>query len=1366
MIDPVAGGGAPFSLMGFDLGQSSLIEASAGTGKTYTISNLMLRLLLEPQRGNGMGEAPGLLDISSILVVTFTNAAAADLRRRILARLREARRLFERLAATDPGVTDPAALLLAIPDEGLREIATDQLSRPRQGAWAAHARWCARLLTSAERGIDEAPICTIHSFCMRVLNEMFSFETGQPFDLTLTTALGEELDAAARMVWRRIFYRDDLADRALLEAVMVGHDAGPAPFLPLLRSLPKVRLGRRSEGAYGYRVDPALLGLLDTRHSVEEEFWRQRDEMQREREAAEAQLRAGLCDPTLLSAIGAVCRAYRPADGKVEGVMGLTKAKAVLAPWKRPLEALSALGGGEDRLPAALLALRRAEIAGVGETGDLLLRRYGKEKKDPRPGEAAFVAAARGLLDSVDRHLERAEARVACLRLLTAIMMRDEVALSCERERIIDSDMILSRLDDALKSRALGTELAGKVRARFPVAMIDEFQDTDPTQFSIFSRIYLNREAMAAGARCFMIGDRKQSIYAFRGTDIDSYLGAEGVLGGQMGLNDTRHTLKVNYRSTPGVVKAVNDIFALGPATRVREAAQGTGLEALLPEPGELGRGSFLDPRIAFEAALPHKQADGERLELPCAGGQAMDGQRALHLSYLGVADRDALAMACALDIRRCLGEGRIVGKDGTAHAVTPADITVLVQSAYEHSRVERALSSLGLGCVYYSDRGSVAAETVGAFGQEERVLSPAATDLSYLLEAMLDCSDAGKVRRLLGSRLLSATAGELHAFLGEGGLEGEARLLRECARLWRESGFLGAFLKWLRDPSHNCIARQLSTPGGERLLTDCYHLAELLQDQHLLQSGPLAELSWFLRLPETGGDYDEEVLRKRLESEQGKIKVMTVHFSKGLQFPLVFMPFLCGKRRTRGKGFGEAVYRGEGGRTLALSAQDHAAAIASAEREEQYRLVYVALTRAVLANFLYPHPSGQVGPGEALQPLSVLLALPKGKIPDPGAEGERPPEWPDLIGRPDYAVLEAAQQIPTRGTGAALAAPGAAPAGLSLSELEDGMVSQGFRVTSFSGLLDGQHDLRDTRHEPDDPDPGDEALALAGDLPLARLSYPRGSRPGDFFHHLLERCDFGHVGEQDYRLELIGNVAGQDPGQVMRQWERERPDLGRELPALLSGWLQECAAAPLPGTGGQCLGSLGAGDWMPEMEYLLPIEGLDSAALHRCCVQNATEALLSRPGRGDEALAACKEAIGGLAFASTFAVAEGFLKGFLDNVCRFRVDGGYRYFVIDYKTNFLGPQVRDYSALSCDLAVFSNSNRYDVQYLLYTEALVRHLRMRMGGGFDYGRDFGGVIYLFVRGLGAAPGSPGVFFARPSKAVMDSLGRALGREAW
>ena len=1153
-----------------------LIEASAGTGKTFTIAALYLRLLL----GLG-GEAayPRAISVEELLVVTFTEAATEELRGRIRSNIHELRIACLRGESDNPLYS---ALLAEIADK-------DD---------------AAKTLLLAERQMDEAAVFTIHGFCQRMLS-LNAFESGMLFEQQLIEDESRLRYQACADFWRRHCYpltRDIAA---------VIHDVWKGP-RDLLKSLDRWLQGEAPQ----LKSPPAPNETLAERHQQ------------------------------IIARIDSLKQQWREQVGEIEGVLensGLDRRKFNRGNQGKWMEKVNAWAQEETlsyQLPDALEKFAQS----------FLLERT---KAGGEPPVHPLFSAVESLLASSLTLTDLVLARAM-------VEIRDAVAREKRRRGELGFDDMLSRLDEALRGDS-GETLASAIRQRFPVAMIDEFQDTDPQQYRIFRRIWRRQPETAL----LLIGDPKQAIYAFRGADIFTYMKARGDVA-------AHYTLDTNWRSSPGMVGSVNRLFSLSdnpfmfheiPFLPVKAAAKNKGL------------------RFTVDAA-----------DVPAMNVWLMPGDTVGSGDY-----QTFMAQLCATQIRDWLSAGQqgraLLWRGETSRPVQASDITVLVRNRLEAAQVREALQTLGIPSVYLSNRDSVF-ETLEA------------QELLWLLQAVLSPERENTLRSALATSMFGLTALDIENLnQDEQAWDALVEEFSEYRQIWRQRGVM-PMLRALMTARH--IAENLlATRGGERRLTDILHISELLQEAASQLESEHALVRWLAQhIAEP--DSNAASQQMRLESDKHLVQIVTIHKSKGLEYPLVWLPFIARFRKQD-----QAFYhdRETFAAVLDLGQDEASLELAEAERlAEDLRLLYVALTRAVWHCSLGVAPLSSRKSGNSDFHLSALgRLLQAGEAMDAAGLAAR---------LADFCHGDIALQIPGELDLTPWQAPAATIPRLSARELQR-RIADDWRVTSYSGLqqhgFSGGQDLL-PRLDVDAAGVGE----VVEEPQLTPHQFPRGAAPGTFLHSLFEELDFTQPVPEGWMAEKL-QLSGFDA-----QWA-----------PVLTDWLGGVLKTRLPGPD-IALNQLAARDKQVEMAFYLPIAQLLTA--------ERLDALI----RQYDPLSADTPPL-------DFRQVRGMLKGFIDLV--FRHEG--RYYLLDYKSNWLGEDREAYTRPAMEQAM--RAHRYDLQYQLYSMALHRYLRHRLAD-YDYDRHFGGVIYLFLRGMDGQEGGQGIFTTRPVRPLIDGLDQLFAGE--
>jgi exodeoxyribonuclease V beta subunit len=883
---------------------------------------------------------------------------------------------------------------------------------------------------------------------------------------------------------------------------------------------------------------------------------------------------------------------------------------------------------------------------------------------------------------------------------------------------VLGFEDLLEQLARAVTGPA-GDALKQALRERFRAVLIDEFQDTDPVQLEVFDT------AFGDGTRpMFLIGDPKQAIYAFRGGDVFTYLAG--------GRNARRYEMHVNWRSDAGLVRAVNYLFHRD--------------------------GAFVNPNIGY---TPVEARDGaaNAFGLPSAGAVAplrialleREDPAASALVNKPIA-RSAVARAVAADIVRLLRDGASITTEKGTRRVAEGDIAVLTRTNRQCQYVQEALAQRGVHAVLMGD------QTV--FESAE------AADLQLLIGAVLDPTSAYELKRALSTRIVGLDGGDLLALEEDPARwNAWAARFRDLHDTWTQHGFMRMFRQTLAET--DAVQTLLRAHDGERALTNLLHLGELLHraatEEHL---GPAGVAQWLRAQRRAKGSAKAEHAEIRLESDAGAVRLLTVHKAKGLEFPVVYCPYLWdGSGGKVDKAF---VYHDATGAAVLHVGLDHATRAGSLERAaeealaEEVRVAYVALTRAkhrcvvtwggfrgvdkaAAARLLHPDgPAAKVTDEELLDDLRALEAASGGAI-----EVVRVP-WAD-----DEERL-------TRDHTAAPVAEARTARRLAIWQ----------RTSSFSALVRGHGahgaPAPEAVADPDDTGADHDEIVEAGEagageppssvaplsppapvasvsaatprIPVVPASFRRGRETGNFFHRLFELVDFVALdaGELD---RVVGEQL--DAFGLARRIDDAIRAARRAEAAQL---VRETLATPLLPVEGLRLDRVCASRRLNELEFHLPV-------LETLSTKRLAGVFAEHPG--DAFPTGYADRVRDLGFREL----TGHLKGVIDLI--FEHDG--RYYVADYKTNHLGDFAEQYDRETMTRAMADA--HYVLQYHLYALATDRYLR-RTVPGYTYEDHFGGALYLFVKGMrpGAPPGS-GIFFERPPRARMEALSRVFGEEA-
>ena len=989
-----------------------------------------------------------------------------------------------------------------------------------------------------------------------------------------------------------------------------------------------------------------------------------------------------------LEIVGADSSAEAASSG-LAGLEGAWQDAVRKAGNTRKVQAGSMPEGDRDRI-AAVLA--RPEVVFCSRNASYLGNKtQGKRLRDGHP----VLAEVLDELDVASKELRAGyDGLLPCLRRDALQNTRALLERRVREDRRLGFDDLLTGVHRAL---AAGKGLARRIRERYPWALIDEYQDTDRVQAEIFRRIYRDARLADDTGALIIVGDPKQSIYRFRSADIFAYLNTSDAVA-----DDAKLSLARNFRSVPALTEAVNAVF---------DHPCPFALSGIVYDPVE---SAIKTSKLAIdgETVAGAGSAPLQIRYFPWVPKQLLTKRKMGDLAARLAADEIAALLKLADQGRAKLGKQPVRG----------SDIAVLVRKAEQGRRVARALHERHIASI--------------EIGIENVIASREAEQLERLLWAIAKPQSPPRTRGALTADFLGLDAAEVGALQDDD----------DAWNVWTER--LGDWLEeWERADVATLIRRMLESgevKGADRLLryrdgarrlTNLKHLAELLQEAETRERySPTGLAAWFTRARANAGDRDEVALL-RLDSDEQLVKIVTMHAAKGLEFPIVFCPFLWDASQRRNEGWANYHSAESGHREiLHLGPEDAELDVDWQEGfSDETRLLYVALTRArercvvtwtkirstenaPLAWLLY----GRESASEEVDAAAVVkIAKTTGEIlPEPWRAG-----LDDLASRcsADIGIvdLELGYKSP----------PSVRPAdvrpeltvrqlGRELARVRQ--MSSYSALAHSAGVAESPND-HETVEQPDrdEVDTTEEAeeTTAQGESVRDAFTFPAGRRAGNCLHRIFERLDGGQEESvEDSCRESLARY------RIDAQWV----DVARSLVANTRTTL--LVAAKGPGVGkGFCLEHVERA--VPEMEFHLPLEGLDRGRLGEALAEHGYDNL----------------------FAGSRSNIDGYLRGFIDLVAGH--DGVW--YVLDYKSNWLGNRPDHYRPGGVSKAM--REHRYPLQYLLYLTALHRYLSLRLPG-YDYDEHVGGAFYLFLRGIEPAAGMDrGVYFDRPDRACIEAL---------
>lgn len=829
--------------------------------------------------------------------------------------------------------------------------------------------------------------------------------------------------------------------------------------------------------------------------------------------------------------------------------------------------------------------------------------------------------------------------------------------LTMEKIRLaeMESDDLLGLLHQALLARE-GGEFSKQLAIAYPAALVDEFQDTDAVQYAIFDSIY----STSIPTQLLLIGDPKQSIYRFRGADIFVYMQAKKEV-------DRIATMGINWRSGAVLVKGINALF-----TRTEL-------------PFKFAQIPFYQIEAAAINQQKHITCNGKTL--PAFQYYALESVDQSKDEFLW---QSARSMARYLDY--LLQESKtILWQADKSDPLLAKDIAILVRDRHEAQCVQKALQERKIASVYLSNRDNV-------FTSQE------AKELLWVLKAVLEPRQFSLLPAALSTHFFNldlATLADLNDNTEK--LEAYTEEFMEYRQYWFRYGIMPMIRRIMM--RHNLAALCLSDKqGGERRLTNIMHLAELLQVSAETQDHPQGLLLWFSKQMFDGAE-NQEVATLRLESDQNVVKIITIHKSKGLEYPVVFLPFLTIYKKAKE---GEYHDRTTFERLFAHKADKAALALLEEERlAEDVRLVYVALTRAIYLCCL--------GLGEFNQKDLPWYDSGLGSLLNTNSQGETPSFWQAVEEVPYLTRIELPD---TNSRGQVLSKQHTMPVAKQFQR----HLYQDWAVNSYSSW----HQVKRKTHSLEDlllPTFDIEAMQeltvhedrIAPSERLAIIDLPKGAKVGTLLHQLFESVDFSRPIDESIFTHILHSL-----------------HLEESFRPVLSSWFSGILATKLSDESG-ALNQIKPQQKQAEMNFCLPIERSFSGKDYHNLSKNH-----------DPITATCAP----LCFSPT----SGVLKGYIDLI----FESQNKFYIVDYKSNYLGQEENDYELPQLIEAM--KRHRYDIQYQLYSLALHRYLKQRLAN-YHYENHFGGVYYLFLRGIHIEKPKQGIFYCRPPHALIHGLDR-------
>lgn len=1203
---------SPLNVVKLPLAQRHLIEASAGTGKTFNITRIAVKVLLVKQ-----------ISITQLLIVTFTKAATQELKARIASTLQE----FLTMLAHAPEQWDPL----------LKDIIIDnQTVTPTKASM---------LLRQAILEMDEAAIFTINSFCGRMLTQS-SFLTHRPFEQSII---------------------DD--SQSIYVAAIHDQFLKFQEYLPYRKSLSV--FGVETPEDFFDTYQNVLLNNLPIEYPNEDNITALIEQSFQPIFTSLKPMRSK-CSMILSQHISEIKKLYETNYAKISMDVDLV------------LKWLDAdVYFDDEGLVKALFHGSRikgyAKHFDSGNKDDYLdtLKAFNDSWK-----KADKIKIK---VDEVKQKLPHYEHIVKLIAAIKAQASEDK-----QRQCVLDHSDTINLLYQEIASG--NSQLISYIRSQYPIALIDEFQDTDAQQYTIFHHIYPPEDTEVM---LLMIGDPKQAIYGFRGGDVFTYLSA---------VNDAcfHWSMDTNYRSTPSVINGYNTLFYGLDITQSSVSDMTLWATALSDnpksEPPVLEKDLF-DYNIQYNWILSTPLAKANKTPLDDPNSEA-----GTHFFHYEMQDDDELQPAMldkisaqilmskwvANEIQRLLTTVKLGER-----AVEPADIAILVNKRAQGDLIKRVFAQCGLNSVILSNRNSI-------------FTSQQATNLYRFLHGLLHFNQERPFKTMLATDLMGLEPADLYQ-LDERPADVEQYKLTayELLHKWQDEGILVMLTHVLKT--------QFTLHGDcldpERIISNYMQLADLLNELERTNPLPSMTVAFLHEKLAVGNDADEYY--QRLESDSELIKIVTIHGSKGLEYPIVFVPFdSFGNRdpissKAKYTTFYDQQSQEKRHFLARLPLKD--AIQIDQERRESLRLLYVAITRAAQRCYL-GYQSIHNTHNTAIHHMFAELA---------DTHEQSVIEYMDALADADSSLFSS-HKVPDSISLAMYTQSSAQPDLKALTY--SGPTQSQWRLYSYSSIVNRtkEIDLRAKTHDDDMQRASSAKVAQDEKLPL-RFTLTKGANAGQLLHNVLEHSDF---------TDTLDNAL------ITQECLKFLPDHINDSSAI-ADWLNEVLSTPIYHPKNDStfqFNQLPITKTLREPQFYFPLGETSIASLGE---------LLKHHRNVDS-----------LPLLATDAL-EGMMQGFIDLI--FEVNG--QYFVCDYKSTHLGNAFEDYTpdALFADI----QSKQYDLQYLIYVWVLHLHLSLVLPD-YEPSRHLGGVYYVYLRGMSPqAPAHSGIYFREISMSDLDYLAQTF-----
>lgn len=1263
-----------FNVKTYSLEQKTLLEASAGTGKTWNICELYIRLLLEKK-----------LETSQILVLTFTNAATAELKQRIRLRIQE-------------GVEQS-------------EPKSDQEST----------------LKKALKTFDESMIYTIHTFCRKLLAQ-FSFSSGKPSSYQVETEDENKIiEEVAFDFWRKEVAFGNIDQRL---ANFIAEKRSPDSLINFLKRALAKPLAKYNWPEYvAYQTPQEEQILFDVYDTL----------LQKEEKLNQA---IKTNDNHIIQVLQECKKTWLSDHAKIKTSLDKTALKNNSSKYADAFcqHCESIFNQDNPTFNQSLVKdFTQTKLSANTRKGNTSPNHPFFQKIENWLG----LIENQKTLNNAQKELEK-EFEVLTTRKYYRLLYNflncafltnenhetskkeqnwhgapQEVRLRQGNNRVLAINEMLFQVYDVLEKENKDSLLLKALQNSYKAALIDEFQDTDPIQLAIFNKIFPEPNVPV-----FFVGDPKQAIYRFRNADLHTYLSASEDIQQNKG---TIATLTKNFRSTKEVIDAYNKVFTQKEAFVLNNIHY-----------NEVSTGKT-DLSLIDQSSLKHLNKGLVLWQLPLSSSAEFTNNQVDDL-------RNKAANKTAIEIKRLLkafSDKQIYAttindrKEKEEITFYPKDIVVLVPRRADAKRMQDMLSSYNIPSVAASPENNV-------------WKSQESEELFRVLSAISTPKNIPRLRLALSTQLLGYKASDIEEISQD-----DQKQIAQMERfinyftLWRRYG-IGLVLKTLLT-DYEIYARYLKLPFAERCLTNLQHLIELLNEAAVSYSSPEALLRYIAQ--QQSEAYSSDSNQLRLESDENVIQIMTVHASKGKEFPFVFCPFLWAGRPTdKGDNLEGIEHQDLENHTLTIDFEKTKDELRTERRieelAERVRLIYVALTRAAYRTYLV---CGCYNNTDSRQNALNWIVAPDS---DPQTWVRNSSQDDTLFARIESGfqnLAQSSENIILESLDESIPSLEKTPIKnpkLTEDLLPEKSIPPAWRMGSYTSLSYDAKEVDDAIRGDDERTPvvlsvDDEETFPSGQVtPLQDddiLRFPRSNIAGDFIHSIFEKVDFTNPDKWNEEvLKALESKTPYGPSTYQKKLENE------VLAQMLNKMLDHVLSTPL--LNDLSLNKISLDQRLSELRFFMPVNQLQAEKLNER-FEKYTHAQYS------------------------FKELTGYLNGAIDLVFEYQD----KFYILDWKSNYLckakenlsiEEAQKDYNIDGVTQAMASH--HYHLQYLIYTVALNRYLKTRLPH-YDYEKHFGGVFYLFVRGVRPhwknQDGSPlGVFYTKTDRKVIEDLDQLINGE--